>query len=110
MSEPDFGRIARGLMKAVSTPTDELAARRGEDDLMVRVKRNSDRLNACDGHDFVPQPDWRNGALPFIRRKVHCARCGGDMDVGDAMHYLRGFAHAKDMDPSTLTDRIWPPQ
>jgi hypothetical protein len=108
MSSDELKRIGEGLLKAAAMTADELAAKKGEDDLFVRIKRNSERLLACDRHEFEPQPDWLS-SRPFLNRTVRCSRCGGDMKVFDAMNYLRGFAHASGGDLKALTDAIWPP-
>lgn len=102
----DFSRIARGLMKAISTPTDELAAKKGEGNLMVQIKRNSDRLEGCDRHEFEHQPNWR--AAPLYNQKVRCLRCGGEMKAPDAMTYTRGFAHGAGIDYADLVETVWP--
>ena len=106
-NDPDFSRIARGLMKAIQTPTDDLAARRGEGDLMVQIKRNSDRVKGCLGHEFVPAPDWRSGSLYNLR--VACSVCGGELKAHDVLTYLSGFAHGSGQDYKTISDRIFPP-
>lgn len=102
----DFARIANGLVKAITTPTDELAARKGEGDMMVQIKRNSDRVNNCDRHEFEHQPDWR--AAPLYNQKVRCVRCGGEMKAHDAMTYLRGYAHGAGLDYKRVADAVWP--
>lgn len=102
----DFTRIARGLVKAITTPTDELAAKKGEGDLMVQIKRNSDRVNGCTSHDFERQPNWR--ASPLYNQKVRCLRCEGEMKAGDAMTYMRGYAHGAGLDYATVIAAIWP--
>ena len=102
----NWSRIANGLVKAIQTPTDELAAKKGEGDLMVQIKRNSDRLNECGGHEFEHQPNWR--ASPLYNQKVKCLRCGGEMKSHDAMTYVRGFAHGARVDHAALVETIWP--
>jgi hypothetical protein len=99
-------RIANGLVKAICTPTNELAAKKGEDDLMVRIKRNSDRLEECDRHEFERQPNWR--ASPLYNQKIKCLRCGGEMRTHDAMTYIRGFAHGVGINHNQLVETIWP--
>ena len=110
-SDESFTKVAQGLWQAISTPTDELAARKGEDDMLVKIKRNSDRMRSCNGHEFDPVPDWRersNGS-PFIRLKVSCKRCGAEMNAGDVLTYLRGFAHGSGQDEKALADAVFPP-
>jgi hypothetical protein len=102
----DWTRIANGLVKAISTPTDELATKRGEGDMMVQIKRNSDRLDKCDRHEFERQPNWR--ASPLYNQKVRCLRCGGEMKTHDAMTYVRGFAHGAGADYAELVETVWP--
>lgn len=104
-----FKQTSVNLMRAVAAPTDELAAKKGEGNLLVKIKRNSDRLYACDRHEFEPVPDWRDRPGPFIWQKVRCARCGGEMKAGEAHDYLRGFAHGSGQDYKAITDAIWPP-
>lgn len=106
----DFKRAAEGLVRAASMSADELAAKRGEEDPFVQIKRNSERLGACTGHDFEPEPDWRSKGWGLLNRTVHCRNCGGDMKVGDAMAYLHGFAHGSGQDFKAMTDAIWPPE
>lgn len=104
----DFRKAAQNLMRTIAKPTDEVAARLGEDHLLVKVKRNSDLLEGCDRHEFAPQPDWRDDVRGFIRGKICCTRCGGEMYRGDAHMYLRGIAHGSGQDFKTLTDAVWP--
>ena len=59
--------------------------------MMVRIKRNRDRLEGCAWHEFERQPDWRSS--PLYNQKVRCLHCGGEMKTHDAMTYMRGFAH-----------------
>lgn len=106
----DIGKIAEGLWKAASMSADELSAKKGENDLFVKIKRNHERLDACTGHKFEAQPNWRDQPPPYINRTVHCRNCGGDMKMGDAMNYLKGFAHGTGGDYRTMTDAIWPPK
>jgi hypothetical protein len=108
MDDASFSRMARGLVRAASMSADALAAEKGEGNPFVRIKRNSERLDACEGHDFEPDPDWRTRAS-LLDRKVHCRACGGDMKNGDALMYLRGLAHGSGRDFTALTDAIWPP-
>lgn len=110
-SDPDtdpgaFSRLAQGLWKAASTPTDELAAKRGEGDMLVKIKRNSDRLEGCTRHDFERQPNWRSG--PLYNQRVRCLRCEGEMKAADAMLYLRGYAHGTGQDYRQVIALIWP--
>ncbi|MBS1725009.1 MAG: hypothetical protein JSS66_18880 [Armatimonadetes bacterium] len=86
---------------------DELAARKGEGDMFVKIKRNHERLNACAGHDFEPDPNWRDGR-PLLQRTVHCRKCGGDMKTGDAHTYLRGVAHGSGRDYHAMCEAVWP--
>ncbi len=104
-----FKKIATGLMNAIATPTDELAAKKGEGDMLVQIKRNSDRVRACDRHEFEPVPDWRERKGPFLWLKVTCRRCGGEMKAGDVITYLRGFAHGSGQDETALTSAVFPP-
>lgn len=108
-TDTDFSRIARGLLKAASMSADELAAKKGEADPFVRIKRNSERLDACEGHDFEPQPDWRAAPVSILGRTVHCRVCGGEMKMHDAMMYLRGLAHGSGRDFVAITNAVWPP-
>lgn len=103
----DFTKIANGLMKAITTPTDQLAAKHGEGDLMVQIKRNSDCLNGCDRHEFERQPDWRTVG-PLYNQKVLCIHCGGSMKSHDAMTYLRGYAHGAGLNYKAVCDAVWP--
>ena len=102
----NWSGIANGLVKAVQTPTDELASKKGEGDMMVRIKRNSDRIEGCAGHEFERQPDWR--ASPLYNQNVRCLRCGGEMKTHGAMIYMRGFAHGAGVDYSGLVETVWP--
>lgn len=104
----DFKRAAEGLLKAASMSADELAARNGEDDPFVKIKRNRQRLINCSGHDFEPQPDWRSKGWGMLDRTVHCRACHGDMKIGAAHEYLRGFAHGSGRDFQELIEAIWP--
>lgn len=106
MDDARMKNISQGLVKAALMSADELAAKKGEDDLFVRIKRNSERLSACPGHDFEPDPDWRTWNP---NRTVHCRVCGGDAKMHDAMEYLRGFAHGSGQDFKALTEAVWPP-
>ena len=108
MEQDGFTRIANGLVKTAMMSADNLAAKKGEDDAWVKIKRNNERLNSCAGHDFEPDPNWRE-TRPFLNRTVHCRRCGGDMKVNDAHHYLLGIAHATGQDHKAMTAEIWPP-
>jgi hypothetical protein len=103
VTKPSDKAIA-GLGKALGMTADELSAKMGEDNLLVQVKRNRERLSRCDRHEFERQPDW----VPFDRRKARCTRCGGEMDRVDATHYLRGFAHGSGADYDKLVESIWP--
>lgn len=108
MDDARFSRMAQGLMKAATMSADELAARKGENDMFVRIKRNHERLNGCAGHDFEPDPNWRE-TRPLLNRTVHCRTCGGDMKTGDAHQYLRGLAHGSGRDYGAIVAAIWPP-
>lgn len=103
----DTKKIAQGLARAVMTPTDELAAKKGEGNLLVQIKRNSDRLEGCELHDFEPTPDWRNARM-LTYLKVPCRRCGGEMNAHDVMVYLRGVAHGSGQSFKALTDAVFP--
>lgn len=105
-----FERIAAGLYRAASMSADDLSAEKGEGNPFVQIKRNSEKLDACDRHEFDPQPDWRSAPPPFINRKICCRRCGGEMRTQDAMLYLRGFAHGAGVDYSVMVNAIWPPE
>lgn len=106
MDEDRIQKATKNLLTAALMSADELAAKKGESDLFVRIKRNSERLSACAGHEFEPDPDWRTWKP---NRTVHCRRCGGDMKMHDAMEYLRGFAHGSGQDFKVLCAAIWPP-
>jgi len=106
----DFKKAATGLLKVATMTADELASRKGEDDMFVKIKRNSERLSNCSGHDFEPQPDWRSKGWGMLDRTVHCRACGGDMKIGAAHDYLRGFAHGSGQDLKSITASIWPPE
>lgn len=100
-------RIASGLVDAALMSADDLAAKKGEDNLFVQIKRNHERLNGCDGHEFEPMLDWRQ-RLPFSLREVRCNRCSGMMKAHDVMLYLRGRAHERGVALSELSDPIFP--
>lgn len=110
MTDERFSKIADGLWKAATMSADELAAKKGEDNPFVLIKRNGERLNSCQGHDFEPDPGWRDAKPPLSYRTVHCRACGGDMKMNDAMSYLRGVAHGSGRDFKAMTDAIWPPK
>lgn len=106
MDDERIKKASQNLLKAALMSADELAAKKGENDLFVRIKRNSERLSGCEGHDFEPDPDWRTWKP---NRTIHCRRCGGDMKMHDAMEYLRGFAHGSGRDFKAITETLWPP-
>ena len=105
----DFKKAAEGLLKAATMSADELAARKGENDPFVQIKRNNERLSNCSAHDFEPQPDWRSQGWGMLNRTVHCRVCGGDMKISAAHDYLRGFAHGSGRDFEAVVNAIWPP-
>lgn len=109
MDDERYKQAAVKLICAIASSTDDMAAKRGEADPLVQIKRNSDRLRACDRHEFDPVPDWRTRPGPLIWQTVHCARCGGDMKAGEANDYLRGFAHGSGQDYTAIVNAIWPP-
>ncbi|KQO69528.1 hypothetical protein ASF22_02660 [Methylobacterium sp. Leaf87] len=109
MDDARFSKMAQGLWKAASMTADELASRKGEDDMFVKIKRNGERLDGCAGHDFEPDPEWRTAKRPVLGRTVHCRVCGGDMKMNDAMYYLRGVAHGTGRDYKAMIEQIWPP-
>lgn len=104
----DTKKAAQNLMRAIGSPTDEMAARLGEDHLLTKIKRNSDRVQGCERHEFAPQPDWRDDKRGFTMGRITCTRCGGEMSRHDAFTYLRGFAHGSGQDFKVLTDAVWP--
>jgi hypothetical protein len=109
MDDQRFKRAAEGLLKAALMSADDLAAKKGEDNPFVRIKRNNERLEACTLHEFNPDPDWRKANL-LTHRTVTCRNCGGEMKTNDAMAYLRGYAHGSGGDFKAITDAIWPPR
>lgn len=98
-----------GLIKAARMSADELAAKKGEGDTFVKIKRNRERAAACDRHEFEPISDWRTqrGGLLY-GLKVHCSRCHADLPADEAMHYLRGFAHGSGQNYDELLDKVLP--
>jgi ribosomal protein L44E len=108
VTEEEIKRISLNLVKAVMTPTDELVAKKGEGNLLVKIKRNNERVESCTGHKFVPQPDWRKSVI-LTYLKVPCTVCGGEMNAHDVMEYLKGFAHGSGRDYKALTDEVFPP-
>jgi hypothetical protein len=109
ITDEKLSKIANGLARAASMTADALAAEKGEDNLFVQIKRNSERLDGCSGHEFEPQPDWRTAPRPYINRKIRCLRCGGEMPTGDAHTYLRGVAYGSGRNYTDLASAIWPP-
>ena len=97
-----------GLIRAIGMDANALAAEKGEGNILVQIKRNSERLEDCPRHDFDPQPGWRDRPGPFIYSKITCMHCGGEMKTHDAMVYLRGLAHGAGLDYVEITNRIWP--
>lgn len=109
MDDATRKRISQNLMRACATPADDLAAKVGEANPLVQIKRNHARLGECDRHEFQPLPDWRERKGPFSWLKVRCARCDGEMNASDVMTYLRGFAHGTGQDFKGLADAVFPP-
>lgn len=104
----DFART-QGLVRALSMSADQLAARKGEDNLLVQIKRNRERLDACSCHEFEPDPEWHRRPGSLLRSKVRCRHCGGEMESGEAHTYLRGLAHGSGQDYRALVATVWPP-
>ena len=88
---------------------DRLAAEKGEGNLLVKIKRNSDRVDSCDRHEFEPVPDWQERKGPFLWLKVRCVRCDGLMNADNVMTYLRGYAHGTGQDVQALCNAVFPP-
>jgi hypothetical protein len=82
--------------------------KKGEGDMLVQIKRNHDRVRACDRHEFAPQPNWREAPI-LTRLKVKCTRCDGEMNAGDMMTYLRGYAHGTGQDFDAMVNAVLPP-
>lgn len=105
----DFKTAAKKVLQAINTPTDDLAARLGEDNSLVKIKRNSDQLAGCGCHEFNPVPDWRVDAV-VSRVRATCKHCGGEMKMGDISNYLLGKAHATGADYDALMAEVFPPE
>lgn len=106
MEEATVKRASENLLKVALMSADELAAKKGESDLFVQIKRNAEKLDHCAQHIFESQPDWR--ANFKLNDTVHCLNCGGDMKRSRAMDYLKGYAHGAGISFDRLCEKIWP--
>ncbi len=85
-------RFCETVIEEAATCDNEQAARDARA-LCEEMKANQQRLNGCDGHDFMDIPDT----------KCRCTKCGGELDKAQAVWYTRGLEHGRQCQP-TLTN------
>lgn len=63
--------------------------------LIEEVKANTARLKLCTLHQFPAYPPLKSqGSRSLPVRHLTCIRCGGQVDVINAIYYVRGYVAA----------------